>query len=276
MRGLPLVFLVGCTVSDEMGVLEALDALGQVNRSAEGEQATQGVIEVSTDFTIGGAIEDAATTVADFWNSQLPCTTVTVTGPEVVVDYGTLDDACVWHGRTYAGVNTSEFVSVTLGSLEVDHNWNGFTDGDVVVDGDATVTWSGNDASWSVVTDHQFVSVADPSQTVVVHGDHVTTPLEEGVAWWDSGFRLDGMREWTVDGEPWTLEMAELELRMLDPAPQAGTIDLVAPSGKSLQIVYARVDEDTISATLVGIRGGDRVYHISRLGAVEEAPATTP
>jgi hypothetical protein len=50
-------------------------------------------------------------------------------------------------------------------------------------------------------------------------------------------------------------------------------VEVTAPSGRSLRITYDRVDDDTLSATLSGVRGGERVYHVTRLGAVEEAPA---
>lgn len=272
-RILPLLLLAplaGCFETEEMGVLEALSALGEVDRSARGEQATADVIEISTDFTIGGALEAAAQAVADFWESQAPCTTVTVEGAVTTVDYGSLDDACTWRGRTYAGVNTITVQSTTAGELEVLHDWNGFTNGDVTVDGGATVTWSGLDATRTVVTDHTWTG-AD-GETVDVHGEHVSGRIDEAVPVWDSGFTLDGTRDWTgEDGGTWTLEMAGLELRLLDPAPQAGTVDLVDPEGKALTIVYSRVDEDTIQAVLQGVRGGDRVYHIDRLGRATEA-----
>lgn len=271
-RAIPVLALVlaGCD-DEEMGLIEALDAMAQVNQSARGEQATAEVVEVSTEFTIGAALIDAAQAIGDFWDSQAPCTTVTLDGALVTIDYGTLEDDCVYNQHTYAGVNTVEVVSTTLGTLQVDHTWTGFTNGDVQVDGAAEVTWDGSDLSRRVVTDHTWTDVNDPSLQVDVHGDHVTAPMETGVSFWNWGFTLDGTREWTTEGETWSLVMADMELRMLDPAPQAGTVDLVAPNGKTLTILYDRVDEDTISATLMGVRGGDRVYHISRLGQVEEA-----
>jgi hypothetical protein len=257
-----------------MGALEALQALGQVGRSARGEQATADVIEVSTDFTIGGAIEQAAAELASFWESQAPCAEVTVEGAVATIDYGTLDDGCSWHGHTYAGISQVGVASVTPGELEVEHAWIGLTNGETAVDGEATVTWSGDDLTRRVVTEHTWTDEAT-GETVDVRGDHVTGRIDDGVPVWQSGFTLDGTRDWTVHegaarGE-WALEMDGLELMLIDPAPQAGTASVTAPSGRSLNIEYARVDDDTISATLSPLRGGDRVYHISRLGAVEEA-----
>jgi hypothetical protein len=166
-------------------------------------------------------------------------------------------------------VNTITIGSTTPGELEVLHGWNGFTNGDVTVDGGATVTWSGSDDSRRVVTEHTWSDNADGT-TVDVIGDHVSRPLEDGVPVWQSGFTLDGTRDWTSETGDWSLDMADLELRLIDPAPQLGTIGVTNPDGKSVEIVYERIDDDTIQATLVGLRGGDRVYHISRLGQVEE------
>jgi hypothetical protein len=274
MRAAVVVLLAsGCTLGDEMGAIEALQTLSEVNRSSQGEQATQDVVEISTDFTIGEALADTARAIGDFWETQVPCTTVTVEGATTTIDYGTLEDTCVYNGRTYAGVNTVTVGSTDPGALEVVHTWDGFTNGDVAVDGGATVTWDGLDASRTVVTDHTFTTTADPDVSVDVQGEHVTRPLDEEAPWWESGFTLDGTRTWSSDGSDWFLTMTSLELRMIDPCPQAGVIEATAPSGRSLQITYARVDEDTISATLSGLRGDDLVYHVSRLGVVEEAPA---
>ena len=255
----------GCSAEGMSGA-EALEALGQANRSGSGDQATQEVVEVSTEFTIGGALADAARTVADFWVSQAPCADVTLEGAVMTVDYGDLGDSCVFRGRTYAGVNTVEVRSTTPGELEVLHGWDGFTDGRVAVDGGATVTWSGDDATRRVQTAHTW---SEGGESVDVTGDHVTGPLaDEG---WFGGFTLDGSREWTADGDAfWTLDMIDLELRYLDPAPQAGSLVVTSPAGKSLDVTYRRIDDDTIEAVLSGLRRGDAVFHISRLGTLEE------
>lgn len=263
------LLVVGCVTPSEMTRPEALEALGEVGRSARGAQATSAVIEVSTDFTIGAALEDAAETIADWWASQAPCAQVTLAGNVLTVDYGTLDDDCAWNGRTYAGVNTLTFVSSAPGELEVLHDWSGFTDGVVAVDGGATVTWSGEDLTRRVETSHTWTAVED-GETVDVVGDHVTGPLDASVPWWESGFTLDGERAWTSGGEAWSLVMTGLEWRLVDPAPQTGVIDVVAPNGAALSITYDRVDEHTISATVTGVQGGPLVFHIDPLGIASE------
>jgi len=267
---LTLLMTAGC-FGDGMTVLEALDALEQSHSSARGEQATSGVIEISTDFTIGAALEAAAQTIADFWASQVDCAEVTLEGNTLTVDYGGLEDDCVFQGHTYAGVNTVTVVSTAEGDLEVLHTWGGFSNGDVQVDGGATVTWSGADRTRRVVTEHTWTGVHDGA-AVDVWGDHVQGELEAGVPVWESGFTLEGERTWTSEGD-WAMDMTALELRMIDPAPQAGEIAVTNPGGKVLMVTYERVDEDTIQATLSGLRGGDRAYHITALGQYEEVAA---
>lgn len=264
-----LLPLVACEPT-AMTRLEALQALDQVNQSSRGEAATGDVIEVSTDVTIGDALADAAARIADFWESQAPCTEVTVEGAKVTLDYGTLDDACTFEGHTYAGINTVEVVATTPGQLQVDHSWSGFTNGDVTVDGEAVVTWTGDDATRRVETAHTWSDTE--GVTVDVVGDHVQGPLDgeaPGWAGWLGGIWMDGAREWTGDDGTYTLDMTDLELRWIDPAPQAGSLTVTNPDGKSLDVIYERIDDDTIQATLVGLRE-DLVVHIDRIGRVEE------
>jgi hypothetical protein len=264
-----LAAVTGCTTSDEMTGLEALQALQEVGSSDRGERAVAEPIEVSTDVTIGDAIESAAQTIADFWESQADCTTVTVEGNVATIDYGGLDDPCEFNGRTYAGVNTVAVESTAAGALEVAHTWSGFTDGEVTVDGGALVTWSGEDLTRTVATDHTWTDEAS-GEVVEVWGEHVQGKLDESQSVWDSGFTMDGAREWLSDSGQWLLDMSDLELRMVDPAPQAGSLTVTNPDGKDLSVTYERYDEDTIQATLSGLRGGDVVYHISLYGQYEE------
>jgi len=265
---LPMGLLIACDTT-AMTKLEALEALDEVNQSSRGEAATGDVIEISTDFTMGDALEAAAERIADFWESQAPCTEVTVEVAKVTVDYGTLEDDCTFEGRTYAGVNTVEVVDTAPGQLEVGHDWNGFTNGEVTVDGGAVVTWTGDDASRRVQTEHTWTDTA--GTTVDVVGDHTQVPLEEDAGWggWLGGITMDGTRDWSSESGDWALDMSQLELRWIDPAPQAGTISVTNPDGKILEVTYRRIDDDTIEAVLTGLRE-DLVVHIDKLGRVEE------
>src|SRR5690606_15935127 len=122
--------------------------------------------------TIGAAVEAAAEQIAAWWDSQQDCTTVMVSGATTTVDFGDLDDDCVFQGRTYGGVARITVGSTSALQLEVRHDWEGLTNGDVVVDGGADVTWSGDDLTRRVITSHTWTGL-DDGAVVDVEGDHI-------------------------------------------------------------------------------------------------------
>lgn len=268
-RTIPLLLaLAACGAEAPMTNLEALDALGQTMRSGQGDAATAQPIEISTEFTLGDAVDRAAQDLADFWASQADCTTVDVTGATITVDYGTLADGCLWNGRTYAGVTAATITSASIGDVQVDHAWTGFTDGRVTVDGDAVVQWDGSALSQDVTTTHTWTDNAT-GETVDVTGHHLLGALEGG-GWFDGGITLEGARQWTTDdGDEWDLVFTGVEARWIDPAPQAGTFTVTSPAGKTLDLVFSRVDDTTIRADLVGART-PLAFEITALGQVTE------
>ena len=96
--------LVGCE-EEEMCLVEALDALAQVNESGRGVQATSEAVEISTGFTIGAALAEAAETIGEFWDSQAPCTTVTP---------GILASAWYSAARTSGGITVCSMPSINM------------------------------------------------------------------------------------------------------------------------------------------------------------------
>lgn len=271
MRSLPiLLFLpaLACTEPAYMTDAEALEALVESASSSRGEAAVREPIQVSTSFTIGDALDAAAQYVADLWASQAACSTVTVEGATLTVDFGGLDDPCTFHGRTYGGVASATIGSTTPGNLEVLHTWTGLTDGEVQVDGGAVVTWSGADDTRRVVTEHTWTSLLDGTE-VDVEGDHVQGWIDPSLGLW-GGITLEGTRDWSAPSGDWHLDMRELEIRLQDPVPQAGQFVVLNPHGKELEIAFARLDERTIEATLTGTRE-PLVFHIDPLGIPHEA-----
>lgn len=259
--------LAACTLDAPMTDLEALDALGQTLRSGQGDAVTADAIEISTDFTLGGAVEEAAQDLAAFWESQADCTTVTVAGSTLTVDYGTLGDTCVWNGKTYAGITAATITSASATDVAVDHVWTGFTDGRVTVEGDAQVTWNGAALTRDVVTAHTWIDNAN-GDVVEVTGQHAMGTLD-GDSFFESGITLDGDRQWTADGDVWGLVFTGVEARWIDPAPQAGVFTVTSPAGKTLDIVFSRLDDTTIQAELVGTRR-PLTFTISALGQVDQ------
>ncbi len=251
----------------EMTNAEVLDALAEVSASARGEQATNEPIEISTDFTIGAALEAAADELALFWESQEPCTDVTITGPQITVDYGGLDDSCTYRGNTFGGIAIIDIASTDPGSLQVDHTWDGITNGDVTVDGGATVTWTDANTFREVTTDHTWTDV-DDGTTVDVQGQHTMGWIDDSNKIF-GGITMDGTRDWQSDSGDWHVDLIGLELRLQDPVAQAGTIQLENPAGKTLDMVHERIDDDTIRVTLDGARR-TWVFDINRLGIPTE------
>ncbi|MFN7142831.1 MAG: hypothetical protein ACK4YP_03580 [Myxococcota bacterium] len=226
---------------------EAREALEEAVASAKAEAVTGGVVELATGVTLGAAVEDAAEELRAFAASQVPCSTVTRVGATVTIDFGALEDACTWNGHTYAGVATV-IVEANTDAVEVTHLWEGLTNGEVTVDGGATVTWS--DASRRVVHD---VTWTDGERTVQAGGDRTQRLLDPdaGIA---GGIVVDGERHWVTDGEGWDLAIEGVEMRGQDPVPQAGVYTVTTPAGKRAVLSFARLDDDTIEVTLTGTR----------------------
>jgi hypothetical protein len=58
------------------------------------------------------------------------------------------------------------------------------------------------------------------------------------------------MRSWTGPAGRWDLAIDGVELRWVDPVPQAGSYTLATPFEKSMTLSFDRVDEDTIRVTV--------------------------
>jgi hypothetical protein len=262
-----LLLLTTACERDYMTTAEALHALDQTAASARGEQATNEPIEISTDFTIGAALEAAAEQFAAFWDSQQDCTTTTIEGATVTIDFGELDDDCDFQGHHYGGVAQVTVDSTDPGELQVTHDWFELNNGDVRVDGGAVVDWSGNDQTRHVYTEHTWTDLADGTEVDVV-GDHIQGWIDEDLRLW-GGITMEGTRDWTSEEGDWHIDMNNLEIRLQDPVAQAGQIALTDPEGRTLTLEHERLDERTIRITLEGTRQ-PLVFDINQLGIPTE------
>ncbi|MCK6531196.1 hypothetical protein L6R50_27745 [Myxococcota bacterium] len=240
--------VLGTACRGAITAAEALEAVGEAAISAQADALTWEVIEISTGFTLGQALEDAAQELADAYRSQIPCSTVTVQGTTVTTDFGTLGDSCSWRGRTYAGIASVTLESVGAGEAVVVHEWLGLTDGVVTLDGTATVTWDADDATRHVV--HE-VSWSTAQREVIASGDRTQSLLDPG-AGLDGGIRVDGVRDWQAPSGDWHLDIDGVEMRGQDPVPQAGTYSLVLPNGKTATLTFERHDVGIIRVTVSG------------------------
>jgi len=232
---------------------EAAAALEEAGLDAEASSLTSGSIEIATSFTIGDGVETAASEIAAFVQSQLPCAEVTLSGATLTVEYGANPGACTYRGHTYGGIHQVTVMRNQMDDVVVEHQWTDFHDEDMSVTGHATVTWSFADSTRHVVHELTWTRQRD-GRTGTGSGDRLQAPLEEGLL---SGFSVDGTRRWEGEAGTWDLAIDGVQMRWVDPVPQAGDYTLTTPAGKSLGLGFARADATTITVT---ISNGSRSY----------------
>ena len=261
LLALPLAMLTACSMV--LTLQEAKDAMAESTETARVDAFSGSVTEITTDFTLGQAAEEAAEELRAFVQSQIPCSTVTREGTTVTMDFGTLDDACVWNGRTYAGVTSVTLVSAEPGHAEVLHEWVGMTDGELTMDGEATVTWDAEDASRHVVHEVAWTNAAGEARTGT--GDRTQTLLDadQGIS---AGIEVNGSRAWTAPAGEWQLDIDGVQMRGQDPVPQAGTYTLWLPNGKDATLTFTRLDEGTIEVVLAGGQR-EHTWHVTAAGS---------
>lgn len=229
---------------------EALQALEEAAVSSQASNLVSGSIEITTDFTIGGAVESAAEEIRTFVETQLPCAEVTVTGPLLEIEYGAKPGNCEYRGHTYSGTHAIEVEANEEGSVIVSHRWDELSNGLVSVTGDATVTWSLSEQSRRVEHELTWTSLtSDVSGTG--SGDRTQTALNGNLA---EGIQVDGERGWTGQRGTWTLDIDAVQMRWADPVPQSGTYTLVNPDDKRMTLSFERLDGDTITVTIAGTK----------------------
>lgn len=247
----------GLTSAEMRMAVEESVATGQA------ESVQQDVVEITTSFTLGDAVDAALAEIEAFIKSQSPCATVTPSGDHgLVIDFGSLADACTYRGHNYAGTLT---VSVALDGAAaiVTHDLDGFTNGTVTVDGSAEVTWTTENRR--VVSDFSFER---EGRVTALTSDRTQRLLDagQGLA---GGIVVDGERAWKNDRGDFTVEIDAVELRAVDPVPQAGTYRITLPSGNSTEMTFTRVDADTIEVRVDGPRRY-RVFRVNSAGAIDE------
>ncbi len=258
-----------CFQQDGMTQLEAAEAMGEALASGKGEALTNEVVEVSTDFTMGAALEAAAEELAAWWQSQAPCTIVTVDGSTVELDFGDLEDDCSYNGHTYAGITRITVESTDEQQLLVSHEWQDMTNGDVSATGEGDVTWAAGDNPSRHV--EHAIDWSDAERQVSASGDRTQQLIDPDLGL-TGGIVVDGTRDWSTEAGDWLLDIESVEMRGQDPVPQDGSYVLTTPEGDELVMVFERLDEDSIQVTVSGIRGGDRVWVVNSTGQIEEEP----
>lgn len=109
------------------------------------------------------------------------------------------------------------------------------------------VTWSLQDElSRHVVHELTWTRMSD-GLTGTGTGDRLQRGLNGDVT---QGLAIDGERTWAGTAGTWDLDIDGVELRWIDPVPQAGIYTLTTPSLKQMSLSFDRKDEDTITVTV--------------------------
>lgn len=244
-------FLTGCPdkgdPASEMSLSEAGQALDEAGSEAQASSAVNATIEISTNFTIGQAVEKAAAELKSFVESQLPCADIQLQNATLSITYGAKPGNCIYKGQSYSGKHTITVSKDEQGDVVVEHVWDNLKNQVVSVSGKATVTWNFQDPSRHVVHDLKWTRLFD-GKTGEGTVDEIQKPLSGGVV---EGISVDGDRTWTAKTGKWDLAINNVEVRWIDPIPQAGSYELTAPGGKKATLSFSRIDASTIEADLV-------------------------
>ncbi len=261
--------LAGCPPPKEerkrLTVAEARQAVEEMALASQAENLTSASVEISTSFTIGQAVQDAAAELRTFIETQLPCADVSLQGATLNIDYGAKAGSCVYKGHTFSGSHTIEVQMNEDAKVAVRHEWTDFSNGRVTLDGSADVTWDLQAKTRRVEHTANWTRVSDGYQ-VTGEGDRVQSLLPGGLA---EGIQIDGSRSWTTGKGTWDLAIDGVQLRWVDAVPQAGSYSLSTPAGKSLGLGFERVNETTINVTVSG-SGSSFSFNVTQLGAVSQ------
>jgi hypothetical protein len=135
--------------------------------------------------------------------------------------------------------------------VQVDHTWESLSNGEVELDGTATVEWDFENKTRHVVHSAQWTRLSD-GRTGEGSGDRMQHALEGGLL--AEGFGVDGSRRWEGESGKWDLDIDGVEMRWIDPVPQAGKYTLDTPFDKRLSVNFERLTSTSIGVTLAGPR----------------------
>ena len=267
--------LPGCPKKDgeepneePLTLAEAGQAVEEAAISGDAINLVGGSIEITTDFTIGEAVANAAAEIGDFIESQLPCAAITLENATLTVQYGANEGNCTYNGQTYSGTHIVSVEANEENDIVVSHEWQDLSNQRLSVSGFATVTWSLSDQTRRVVHELNWTRLSD-GRTGTGSGDRLQGALDGNIL---NGFTVDGFRQWEGQAGEWDLDINNVEWRWIDPVPQTGSYALTTPNNKSLSLSFERVDDDTIKVTVAGTnRSFD--FNVTKAGAVSEQQA---
>lgn len=243
---------------------EARAALEESSVDSQAAALTSSSAEIGTHFTIGMAVENAANELKTFIESQLPCARVTLENATLAVEYGANAGSCLYMGKTFSGTHAISVMRNEMNDVLVHHIWTDLSDGNVTVSGSADVTWSVSAESRHVVYEFDWERMSD-SKSGTGTGDVTQTALADGV---QTGIEVNGNRAWTGQSGSWNLAIDGVQMRWIDPIPQAGRYTLSTPFDKEATLTFERLDGNTIKATLES-RRNTFSWNVTALGILD-------
>jgi len=253
---LPLAFvLAGCPKKNDSGDpltrAEAQSALEEAQASSAADSLASANIEISTSFTLGSGVTQAASEIRTAIQSQLPCAEVTLADATLTVDWGVNAGSCTYRGHTFTGASSISVEKNADNQVRVHHEWTDLSNREVTLNGHADVTWDFDALTRHVVHHAEWTHLAT-GRSGVGDGDRTQQALDGDLT---QGIQVDGTRSWTGKQGRWDLALDGVEWRWADPIPQAGSYVLATPFDKSVTLSFARVDSDTIGVTVAGAKG---------------------
>ncbi len=249
---------------DRLTLAEASEAVTEISFASQAENLTSASVEISTNFTIGKAVQNAAQEIKTFVASQLPCAQITLEDATLTIIYGALPGNCTYKGHKFEGSHSVSVKANDDAQVLVHHEWTAFSNGKVTVDGTADVTWDLSEKSRRVA--HTATWTRNLDQYMVTgSGDRTQSLLEGGLL---EGIQVDGSRNWKTPRGEWDLAIDKVQMRWIDPVPQSGSYTLVTPKNKSLSLSFDRIDEDSIKVT-VASKNGSFSFNVNKIGSVK-------
>ncbi len=225
-----------------------MEALDEASVSSQALTLSSSSVELvaETDFTIGDAVQTAAEKIRDFIRSQLPCADITVADATLTIEYGGLSGSCTFKGQTYSGKHSISVERNQEGEVLVHQEWDEFANLRVSVSGEADVTWNLEDRTRHIEHALEWTRLSD-GRSGIGSGDRTQTVLQGGLL---EGIEVAGERSWEGEAGTWNLEIDDIEIRWVDPVPQAGSWVLETPfDNKSLSLSFEREDQSSIRVT---------------------------
>jgi hypothetical protein len=225
---------------------QAGESVEETQLAVQASALTGNTIEITTNFTIGQAVEQAAEELRSFYASQLPCAEVTLDGHTLTVEYGKTSSVCLYRGQVITGTHAVTIERNEEGQVHVDHIWLELSNQIMTVSGTANVTWQGGeDPSRHVEHELVWTRLSD-GRTGTGTANLTQRPLAEGI---ETGFVEQGERTWIGKSGDWLLDIDDVEVRWIDPVPQAGSYALGTPFDEDLRLTFRRIDDVTIRVT---------------------------